>query len=569
MKQKIISLYVVAFMTIIKGYCGVIPTVPDITIIQGDTSNVVIYFEFGESAYTAYQFDIAYPEGINSLCDEEGNPLFIKGDVYGETHNVSSIYTSKGLDRFQCFSLNSEPFTTQSGILLNLPIKVPESMAEGKYQATISPIEFVQTDATPDIPETITFNINVAMPIHIEVQECDGGHIEGLTTGVYAHHADLHLTAVPDEEFLFQCWLVNDKPISEASSTLSLRADSNMTVKALFVPEFYTHSMKLEKGWNWVSSYISEAWPLEELENYTSRIVGQSEELINDPQYGIVGGLKQMSSGVSYKLEARESFTTNFRGHLYSAPVVLKKGWNWVAYPWTESRPVSTTITNADEGDYLISQHGFTEYVDGYWEGNLTTLTPGEGYLYKSSSDKILGYCFSDSLANGQKTASLVNGTHLANDVMDIYAYPNTMNVTARLYQNGMELTGNEYVIYAISDDEIRGVGEYVGSNYYLTVYGDQSVDINFLVEDTRTGETFWANEKLTFHDDVVGSRRQPFTISISEATGIVGVENGMLNDCSVYDIEGRKINTHSSSFNVRFKKGIYIINGRKIIKGE
>ena len=161
MKQKIVSFCVVTLMAIVQGYAGVTLTIPDVSIAKGGTANVFINFDLGTTPYTAYQFDIAYPEGISSVSDDDNCPVFIKGEVYNSDHNVSSLYTISGMDRFQCFSLDSKPFTAQSGTLLILTIKAQKSMAEGTYQATISPIEFVQTDATPDRPDAITFNIEV------------------------------------------------------------------------------------------------------------------------------------------------------------------------------------------------------------------------------------------------------------------------------------------------------------------------------------------------------------------------------------------------------------------------
>ena len=169
MKQKIISLFVAAVMAILQVHAGVTLSVPDVNITAGGTSNVVIYFNLGAKAYTAYQFDITYPEGISSVSDVNGNPAFTKGEVYTTEHAVSSLYnTSKGLDRFQCFSVNSLPFTAQSGTLLILPIKAQKNLEVGTYQATISPIEFVQTDATPDRPDAITFNIKVSNSVVLD-----------------------------------------------------------------------------------------------------------------------------------------------------------------------------------------------------------------------------------------------------------------------------------------------------------------------------------------------------------------------------------------------------------------
>lgn len=138
------------------------------------------------------------------------------------------------------------------------------------------------------------------------------------------------------------------------------------------------------------------------------------------------------------------------------------------------------------------------------------------------------------------------------------------MSITARLYQDGMELSGDNYLLYAMNGEEQRGVGEHIGSNYYVTAYGDQPVDISFIVKNSTTGETFMANEHLAFRDDVVGSRKSPFAISIGKDMGIVDIEPWLdtVGHNPVYDLQGRKVNVQS-------RKGIYIVNGHKIINGK
>ena len=167
MKKKILSLCAIALMCMAYCRAGVTLTIPEVSIAPGSTSYVVINFDLGTKPYTAYQFDIAYPEGISSVNDNDGNPLFLAGDVYNG-HSVSSGYAPGGQARFQCFSTNSTPLSKQSGTLLTLSIGAAKTMAEGTYQATISPIEFVQTDATPDRPDAITFNIKVSKTVVLD-----------------------------------------------------------------------------------------------------------------------------------------------------------------------------------------------------------------------------------------------------------------------------------------------------------------------------------------------------------------------------------------------------------------
>lgn len=460
--------------------------------------------------------------------------------------------------------------------------------------------EVVSTDpeytvvALSDMDVVANFSI---VPIHIEVCESEGGHIEGISTGIYDYHTDLQLTAVPDEDYVLKGWLVNDKAVDNPSlgancnPLLRLNADSAMTIKAVFEREYYRQTMTLARGWNWVSSYISEAWPLQQIAYNANRIVGQVDELINDPQYGMVGGLDQLTAGAAYKVEARQSFTNTFRGHLLNTSIILKKGWNWIAYPSTATAAIDAVVTNAEEGEFIVSQQGFTEYAGGYWAGSLNTLTPGVGYLYKSASNKTITF---GVVANASRHHNVVGNASQRNNVVgyasernnevgnaseryessavvDTHRYPNTMNITACLYRNQENLTGNDYIVYAVAGDELRGVSQFVGSNYYLTVYGDQPVEITFIVENVETGEQIPANETLTFCDDVVGSRSNPFTFNIGGTTGIVELENGKCGmDNVVYDLQGRRmessiLNLHSSML----KKGVYIVNGHKRVVGR
>jgi len=169
MKRKIIFLCVAVLMGIAHSYGGVTVTVPDVCIAPGGTAYVVVNVDFGSLPYTAYQLDVAYPDGISAVADEEGNPAFRLGDgMYSEKHLVSSAFSPAGLSRVQCFSLTSDALTAQSGRLLLLVVKARAGMPVGTYQATIAPMEFVQTNATPDRPESVTFNVVVSRQVVLD-----------------------------------------------------------------------------------------------------------------------------------------------------------------------------------------------------------------------------------------------------------------------------------------------------------------------------------------------------------------------------------------------------------------
>lgn len=403
---------------------------------------------------------------------------------------------------------------------------------------------------------------------HVDIDaESENGSISGAGTGYYVYGSQLSLSAVPSEDFILKEWNVNGETVPAGNGTLNLTVNSDQTIKAVFEREYYHQSIVLAKGWNWVSSYLNESLDTEPMSKYANRIVGQFDELILDPQYGMVGGLERLSSGSAFKVEANRAFTSSFRGHLYNpeaTPMQLHKGWNWIAYPYTEQLPTSTVIVNAEDGDYLVSQSGFTEFADGYWEGSLKELVPGSGYLYKSVSSKMLSFDFTSGGSTGSRSMSNRSSLSTENGDVDIYRYPNTMNMTIQIYQEDNSLSTGDYNIYAMVGDELRGVSQKIGDNYYLTVYGDEPVEVSFAVESTTTGEVFVAPETLRFRDDVVGSRKSPYVLHIGGSTGIESLAADG-RPMTVYSLEGILVSRDATLKTLKkLPKGVYIVNGHK-----
>jgi hypothetical protein len=393
----------------------------------------------------------------------------------------------------------------------------------------------------------------------------DGGSTQGTATGIYEYGTEINVSAVPDEDYMFKGWTVDGEQVEGNAPTITALVKKPLDIKASFMQEYYRHSMTFARGWNWMSSYLNEPLALDVMANYVNRIVGQFDEIVNDPEYGLVGNMTEMTAGKAYKVEANTRFTNSFRGHLYNMdakPISLHQGWNWIGYPCKESLAINSAIQNAEEGDYLVSQTGFAEYGDGIWEGTLDALEPGAGYLYKSESDKnlMLAPVNNSSESRPMRVQSAVAVT----EDVDIHRYPNTMNVTAKLFIDGAAQTDEDYHLYAMAGDELRGIGQYVGTNYYLTVYGDEPVDIAFVIESAKTGNTYVADEVLAFRDDVIGSRRQPYVIAINGTTGISQMEDSD-KPMTVYSLEGVLVSRDATIKTLRkLPKGVYIVNGQK-----
>ena len=392
------------------------------------------------------------------------------------------------------------------------------------------------------------------------------GTVSGMGTGIYEHGTNIELTAVPAYDYAFKEWFV-DGTISTSPSTLSLTVDKELDVRASFQREYYYQTLRLARGWNWVSGFLQEPLDLTVIANGSNRILSQTNELIRDPQLGMVGSLQSLQSDESYKVQAANSFSCTFRGHLVDVAqngLSLEKGWNWMGYPSSENQPVSA-IANAEDGDRIVAQEGFSEYDGSSWEGTVVSFAPGQGYLYKSATQKTLAFDFTEAAAGSRMAKSQTSNLKSQTSSVDPHQYPSTMNITARIYRDGMELPGSQYTVYAYAGDELRGVSQFVGSNHYLTVYGDEPVSISFIVESAETGETFAAAETLTFVSDVVGSRKSPYAVNISTTTGIS--QQMADQPMTIYTLDGILVSRDATIRTLHtLPKGVYIVNGRKTV---
>ena len=396
----------------------------------------------------------------------------------------------------------------------------------------------------------------------------EGGRIEGHASGVYNYGEHLQFVAQPDKDYVLGGWTVNGQPAGVAAQ-LTVEVDSVTAVSAWFVRELYEQKVIFQQGWNWISSYLKDPVPVKQFVSDARRVVGQFNELVNDPEWGMVGDLNEILPGVGYKVEALYSARTVQKAKLYdltSMPMQVKTGWNWIGYPYYAARQLNDVLTHPSEHDYIVSQEGFAEYEAGKWEGTLTTLTPGHGYLYKSATDKTLNFNFADAVAPVQPKVCTLNWSGGEVNGLNIHKYPNTMNIIADVQVDGNDGDEGNYRIYALNGNELVGIGEYVGNHYYITVYGEASAPISFVMENVDDGSVFMANETLNFESEVIGSRCQPYQLTIGTTTGLDSLSAGE-QLLKVYRMDGTLVSGAATLKSIRrLPQGVYIINGKKFV---
>lgn len=394
------------------------------------------------------------------------------------------------------------------------------------------------------------------------------GSVLGGATGIFPYGEEIHLIAQPNSDYAFDGWIVNDKLVS-MDSEFTITVNSEQKISATFKRLTYQQEIKLSSGWNWVSTYLNEPLAIEPIVNDLSNIVGQFAESIEDPEYGMVGDIYTIEPGYAYKLNAKQGMTSTYIGRIHNIqekPIILNTGWNWISYPYAEEKYINDVLNNASEGDYMTSQFGFSEFVDGYWEGTLNTLTPGYGYIYKSSTDKAMTFDFSNKESRAKAMRANSYSDESISEDIDVHKYPSTMNIIAQISTETCDLDAERCRIHAFVGNECRGESRSVGDNHYLTIYGDNATDITFVVENTMNGDTYFAKETVTFRSDVLGSRKAPFNITISETTAINDITESS-RKMKIYSIEGILINSEATAESLKkLSRGIYIIDGQKFM---
>ena len=88
--------------------------------------------------------------------------------------------------------------------------------------------------------------------------------------------------------------------------------------------------------------------------------------------------------------------------------ITIVKGTNWIAYPLSESKTLDNAFAGfAANGDVVKGQNSSARRVGSRWIGQLTELTPGQGYLYTSNQDDPRTLVFPSS--KGRSTKVTVN----------------------------------------------------------------------------------------------------------------------------------------------------------------
>ncbi|MCM1141865.1 MAG: chitobiase/beta-hexosaminidase C-terminal domain-containing protein [Muribaculum sp.] len=347
----------------------------------------------------------------------------------------------------------------------------------------------------------------------------------------------------------------------------------------------------MDEGWTWISHNFEKPIAASTLaaDEKVQRIMSQTQEVIRDPQLGMVGMLQELNASESYKVETSSATGRQRLSEIAwnpATPIALNSGWNWLGYPVSQTMTVDEAFapTAAENLDVIVGQNGFAQFDGENWVGTLETLSPGLGYMYQSQSPKDIVYNTSIvSTASARYATGISQNSPL---VLDIHKYPSIMPVVATIKSvDGMNLNNEDYQVNAFCGTECRGIGRIFNGLVMMNVYGNANDKITFQVTDNNGEVQFANNSSLSFSEQIIGNINDPYAIVINSQSGvsnvtydgnikvrivgdmliIKGITADNIDLVEVYDTDGQKLihETNVSESGIRISHlntGVYIV---------
>ena len=402
--------------------------------------------------------------------------------------------------------------------------------------------EVLSTTPTCDyVPNADATVVASFVPKHYNVTleyDAVGGMVTSSATGIYQHGDVLEFVASPMNWYNFDGWKINGKLVGYEKE-LTVTVTEPMLVEALFSEIVnVTLDYTLSAGWNWFSVNVADKALkdvpvlLAPVGSASVILLGQTEELVNDPVYGWLGTLDELSPRQAYKLQVSESINLSLMGlplGLDGNTITLENGWNWVGYLPQVEMSVNDALRNvvATTNDVVKGQDAFAMYDGTSWIGSLETMKPGSGYLFYTQGMKSFNYPSRPALTfNVRPLEAQLRGIDIPDFwEYDEHRYADNMGIVAQLCDNGVN---GEFLIAAFVDDECRGMAIEDNGYQFITVHGNVvGQPVRFKALDKLSGQIYDLNETTLFQNGTLGNFKTPLYLSLG-ATNIGSIENGL-----------------------------------------
>jgi hypothetical protein len=285
-----------------------------------------------------------------------------------------------------------------------------------------------------------------------------------------------------------------------------------------------TQTITLLSGWNWWSTYLDinlaqlETLVTNHATNITSLDNGSASYNSNNSAWF---GSFTLDPAKMYKINATEACELSMSAvpvNPAEHEVTINSGISWIGYPLAQAMSVDDALSGLtpEENDVIKTSGKMAMYSDGYWEGSLTTLEPGKGYIYRSRASQAKTFFYPSSKIETVKPE--IGEPLFWNTTEGRFA--DNMNVVAVVEIDGQEALSDNIEIGAFVGDDCRGsvrlsrsasTGRYLA---FLTIQGTDDETVSFRVLDGDSQRQ--AKEVIRLRvDNVVGNVKSPFTLHV------------------------------------------------------
>ena len=390
------------------------------------------------------------------------------------------------------------------------------------------------------------------------------------------HRGDQSVGRYPDggQSFYKMFRPTIENPNALTTGDLFIGEDKGLTVVD---EDEETFTLELAEGWNWISHPMTEPIATDKLSDQANRIVGRDSEAYRSTS-GMTGMLKELEAGNLYKVQMQQADTYTNSGSLYEdgGLIMLRPGWNWIGYTVNGAQTLDIALSHylAEEGEKMIGQSGIATYENGKWQGTLSTLETGLGYMlytkqaksltFKTPSVKVRLHHRTQSHASRTRTQSLFCP-------VSKHTYPNVMGIIAEIQKDNEKVEANRFTLFAYdADGECRGEGKWVDGLTFLTLYGKGDESLSYRAVDILDGTVYTIRETMSFAEGLTGSISQPVVLTLGlvegDATMIDGapVAPNSSEIVGYYNLNGTRVSTTARQgiYLVKYKDGSY----RKLI---
>ena len=329
---------------------------------------------------------------------------------------------------------------------------------------------------------------------------------------------------------------------ASANTFVADKSVGTLNTPVVFVPlNEIEQDLSLERaGWKWFSLY---AQPKDNKPSVVFKDVKDAIQTLTDGTNTLIkwnGGLTTFSYDKMYKLNATSAFVETMVGEPTVAAnidITLNSGWNWIGYPCQAANSLNAAFASAEpqDGDIVKNQTAFAIYTEGEWVGSLTSVQPGDGYMYNNTAAKKT-FHFPKPAVSGKRAASFTQTLPLnAKENMTMIA----------VVMNGDEVIENAEVS-VFAGTELCGLSTeaVMDGKHFITIGGEGGEMLTYVVK-TAEGE-YQLQQADIFQKDVMkGSMAQPYVLQLAETNAIDMALAGMnIKSIQLIDGSGRTIGT-------------------------